>query len=273
MNEKVLGHFLRYKREHVDPAVYSIVPDSRRRTPGLTRDEVASMAHVSVDWYTRIEQGRSNATPSADVLTEVCRVLLFARPEVEYVFNLLSLAPPRDERKGVTNAVMDLIESRNPSPAFVMNQNLTVLTTNKGFQQLYGVWDRQLPLTRNWVWRTFNSDYFRQSLSGWEQYSQYVTAVFRKIYSEDTDSKFLSELYTAVQEDQAFMNAWNSLAVSDFKTQYLLLDNPDVGELYLIENILAIPGANHYVVFEDAGDQATRVKLKQLAAKAGDTKS
>ncbi|WP_461225989.1 hypothetical protein [Lacticaseibacillus suihuaensis] len=54
------------------------------------------------------------------------------------------------------------------------------------------------------------------------------------------------------------------MAVSDFKTQYLLLDNPDVGELYLIESVLKVPGANLYVVFEDAGDQATHHKLQAI---------
>lgn len=267
MNEKVLGHFLRYKREHADLSTYTIIQKRKRRTPGLSFDEVASMAHVSVDWYTRIEQGRNKAIPSADVLADVCSVLRCSHAEVEYAFNLVNLMPPREKRQAVSDTLLALIAAHNPAPAFVMNRDLTLLATNESFQRLYGIWDRQLPLTRNWVWRTFNSDYFRNSLSGWEHYSQYVTAVFRKSYSEDFDSKFLLNLLESVKADPTFLTTWNALSVSDFKTQYLLLDNPNVGELYLIENVLKVPGTDLYVAFEDAGDQSTHHKLQAIMDK------
>jgi transcriptional regulator with XRE-family HTH domain len=226
------------------------------------------MAHVSVDWYTRIEQGRSRATPSADVLAALCRVLRFTRSESEYAFNLVSLAPPRVAQQEVSSTALALIASREPLPAFIMDRNLTLVATNQSFQQLYGNWERQSPLTRNWVWRTFNSDCFRQRLSGWDQYARYVTAVFRKRYSEAADAQFLFQLFEAVKTDAIFSAAWDTLVVSDFKTQHLLLTNREVGELYLIETVLALPGTGQYVVFEDAGDQMTRTKLQRLMAKA-----
>lgn len=263
MNEKVLGHFLRYKRNHVDLANYSVDIKRRRRTPGLSRDEVAVMAHVSIDWYTRIEQGRISVTPSANVLADLCRVLNFTRPEIEYVFNLVSAVPPRTEYKEVSDTALNLIDSYH-APAFIMDRNLTLLATNPSFQQLYGDWNLTTLLNRNWVWRTFNSDLFRNALTSWSQYSQYVVAVFRKIYSENPDSKFLLQVFDSVKKDPSFIEVWDTLAVSNFKTQRLLLNNHSVGELYLIENILEIPEVDQYVVFEDAGDQATLNKLQSM---------
>lgn len=265
MNEQVLGHFLRYKREHANLADYSVNADTRRRTPGLTRDEVASMGHVSVDWYTRIEQGRTGATPSFEVLADLCRVLRFSQPETDYVFNLVGLVSPQSEEASISGAAWTLLQAHNPEPAFIMDQNLTVIATNHSFQRLYGNWDTLPPLQRNWVWRTFKSSAFRDRLSGWVQYAHYVTGVFRKVYSSDADSKILLQVYTAIKADPVFAAAWDDLVVSDFHVQHMLVNSQTVGELYLVENVLGLPGTHQYVVFEDAGDQSTGTKFKQLA--------
>ena len=84
MNERVLGHFLRYKRTHADRAKFD-VPDIKHRTPGLTRDEVATLANVSTDWYTRIEQGRTGVSASADVLRDLCKTLKLNQAETNYI--------------------------------------------------------------------------------------------------------------------------------------------------------------------------------------------
>jgi transcriptional regulator with XRE-family HTH domain len=73
-NENLLGTFLKDRRAKLDPATFGI-PLSRRRTAGLRREEVAQRAHVSVTWYTWLEQGRGGA-PSADVLDRIARALM-----------------------------------------------------------------------------------------------------------------------------------------------------------------------------------------------------
>lgn len=263
MNEKVLGHFLRYKREHVDLTDYVIDQNHKRRTPGLTREEVADLAHVSVDWLTRIEQGRPNATPSAEVLNALCQGLSFSQPEIEYVFNLMHLALPQTAVQAVSATTLDLIEHRLV-PAFVIDQNFDLIATNATFTKLYGEWHDTDALANNWVWRIFKSESFRQSLVNWPAYAEYVTAVFRKVYSDAADSSDLFKLYQAVKSDSVFNHTWNTLAVSNFQTQYLFLNRALVGELYLVENVLAIPGTKQWVVFEDAGDKQTQAKLQHL---------
>jgi|GEM_PF-1517655 len=263
MNEKPLGNFIAYKRRHADLTAYDL-PDRRRRTPGLTRDEVAAMAHVSVDWLARIEQGRTGVSPSADALLDISRALHFDNSEIEYVFNLVQLMPPAQLNTEVSSAATALIDARVPAPAFIMDHQLTVMGTNQSFENLYGAWDGQEPLTRNWVWRTFNSQYFRDSLADWKLYARYVAGVFRKIYSETPEDDFLFAVYDAIKTDAVFASTWESLQVSDFQTQHLMLENPTLGDLYLIENILEIPGTNQFVVFEDPGDADSKAKLSQL---------
>lgn len=68
-----LGGFLRATREHTAPADVGLTAGARRRTPGLRREEVATLSGVSVAWYTWLEQGR--VAVSRQVLDSVCRAL------------------------------------------------------------------------------------------------------------------------------------------------------------------------------------------------------
>ncbi|MFX5660633.1 helix-turn-helix transcriptional regulator, partial [Acinetobacter baumannii] len=76
----------------MNPAGFGITP-SRRRTPGLRREEVAQRANVSATWYTWLEQGRGGA-PSADVLNRLARALLLTEAEREHMFLLAQGRPP-----------------------------------------------------------------------------------------------------------------------------------------------------------------------------------
>ena len=74
--ESLLGSYLKDRRAKLDPAAFGFT-SSRRRTPGLRREEVAARANVSTTWYTWLEQGRGGA-PSADVLDRISRALMLS---------------------------------------------------------------------------------------------------------------------------------------------------------------------------------------------------
>src|SRR5215813_13665989 len=115
-----LGEYLRYRRSHLDPAVIGI-PQGRRRTPGLRREEVALRANISPTWYTWLEQGRGGAA-SADVLDRLSRALMLTDVEREHVF-LLGLGRPPEVRyqpaEGVTPRLQRVLDALEVSPAFV----------------------------------------------------------------------------------------------------------------------------------------------------------
>src|SRR6202035_2096575 len=90
-----LGTYLKDRRAKLDPAAFGF-PQTRRRTPGLRREEVASRAHVRATLYTRLEQGRGGA-PSADVLERIARALMLMEVEREHLF-LLALGRPPEVR-------------------------------------------------------------------------------------------------------------------------------------------------------------------------------
>src|SRR4249920_1118624 len=86
------GDYLKDRRQKLDPAAFGF-PLTRRRTPGLRREEVAQRANVSATWYTWLEQGRGGA-PSADVVDRIARALMLTDVEREHAFLLALGRPP-----------------------------------------------------------------------------------------------------------------------------------------------------------------------------------
>src|SRR5437764_6047094 len=90
-----LAAFLRSRRERISPEQAVLPPGTRRRTPGLRREEVAQLAGVGVTWYTWLEQGRQ-INASTQVLSAVARTLLLDRAEREHLFRLADLPDRAD---------------------------------------------------------------------------------------------------------------------------------------------------------------------------------
>jgi transcriptional regulator with XRE-family HTH domain len=92
-NDNMFGAYLRDRRTKLDPVAFGCSL-TRRRTPGLRREEVAQRANVSATWYTWLEQGRGGA-PSAAVLNRIARALMLTDVEREHLFLLGLGRPPR----------------------------------------------------------------------------------------------------------------------------------------------------------------------------------
>ncbi|MGH3122973.1 MAG: helix-turn-helix domain-containing protein, partial [Streptosporangiaceae bacterium] len=82
-----LGEFLKARRARLSPGDFGMAPGSRRRTPGLRREEVALLAGVGVTWYTWLEQGRQ-INASTQVLDAVASTLRLDRAEREHLYRL-----------------------------------------------------------------------------------------------------------------------------------------------------------------------------------------
>src|ERR1700752_3140726 len=95
-----LGDFLRSRREKLSPKVVGLPPGRRRRTPGLRREEVAELAGIGVDWYIRLEQGRS-VSPSATTIDALARALRLGKAEHAPLCGLCGAgcAPPLSGRR------------------------------------------------------------------------------------------------------------------------------------------------------------------------------
>ena len=156
LRRRELGAFLRSRRERLSPADVGLPNGGRRRTPGLRREEVASLAGVGMTWYTWLEQGR-DIHASEQVLDAIARTLLLDPHERTHLFTLAGLAAPGPvaDLKCVSPEVRAVLEQLNPYPAFVTNARFDLLAYNHGYAALIGDVDA-LPLEeRNSVWVVF----------------------------------------------------------------------------------------------------------------------
>src|SRR5471030_478332 len=130
--DNLLGTYLKDRRARLDPAAFGL-PLTRRRTPGLRREEVAQRANVSATWYTWLEQGRGGA-PSADVLNRISRAMMLTDVEREHLF-LLGLGRPPEVRyrvpDGITPRLQHLLDTLDHSPAFIRTATWDVIAWNK----------------------------------------------------------------------------------------------------------------------------------------------
>jgi transcriptional regulator with XRE-family HTH domain len=144
MADNELGMFLRSRRETISPAASGLPTGPRRRTPGLRRSEVAALAGVSVEYVTRLEQGRDRH-PSAPVLGALASALRLSASERVHLYRLSkgadrgftcrSDAGPGREVRDSVRAILARLE---PAAAVLLNQQGDLLTWTTGFQRLAG---------------------------------------------------------------------------------------------------------------------------------------
>ena len=138
-----LAAFLRSRRERISPEQAGLAPGTRRRTPGLRREEVAQLAGVGVTWYTWLEQGRQ-IKASAQVLTAVARTLLLDPAEREHLFRLADI-PDAAGTAGTGGAgceqvppeVQQILDALVPLPASVLNERFDLLAWNAAYEVLW----------------------------------------------------------------------------------------------------------------------------------------
>ncbi|ARQ70220.1 helix-turn-helix transcriptional regulator [Streptomyces marincola] len=131
MDKQELGAFLRSRRERLRPQDVGLPSGPRRRTPGLRREEVAVLAHISTEYYVRLEQGRA-PRPSGDVLAAIAGALRLTDAESDHLHVLAGTAPNRTalHRRDVRPSILALLERLPQTAGFVMSAAFEVLAWN-----------------------------------------------------------------------------------------------------------------------------------------------
>src|SRR5260370_30123992 len=131
-----LGEFLRSRRERLSHKTVGLPPGRRRRTPGLRREEVAELAGIGVDWYIRLEQGRS-VSPSFTTVDALARALRLSKVEHGHLRALTRNADRRAFVRGSVPAPLNrLVESLN-QPAYITGRRWDVLAWNQAADEIF----------------------------------------------------------------------------------------------------------------------------------------
>jgi len=179
-SESRLGGYLKDRRGKLDPAAFGF-PGSRRRTPGLRREEVAQRANISPTWYTWLEQGRGGA-PSAEVLDRIAAALMLTGVEREHLF-LLGLGRPPEARyrrdEAVSPRLQKVLDALEPCPALIRTATWDVLAWNRAFGVALTDYAALPPDQRNILRAIFLDPRVRAAQHDWESVARHVVGSFR----------------------------------------------------------------------------------------------
>ncbi|GAA2206523.1 helix-turn-helix transcriptional regulator [Nonomuraea monospora] len=265
MAKQELARFLRSRRESLRPADAGL-PASSRRTPGLRREEVAELAHMSVDYYVRLEQARG-PRPSPRILDALTGALRLTRAERRHLFQLAGTGPtpPPGPVRRVRPQVAALLHRMPDTAAIVTDAAYDVLAWNPLAQAVLG-YDQQLNLARRRFADTGGFGYVESS--SFEEFGHIAVSRLRRAaerYPHDEALQLLLRELRAGSEE--FVHIWNTDPVHEPGHRTKVVQHPEVGALRLNCDVLLVPDDDQQVVFitADAGTPSARA-LRHLSA-------
>lgn len=266
-----LAGFLRSRRERIMPEQVGLVRGSRRRTPGLRREEVAQLSAVGVTWYTWLEQARPIQV-SAQVLDALARALLLDRSERSHLFALAGAVDPAPGTPcpHITPAVRQMLERLEPFPSCVQNSRYDILAYNRTYGTLMCDLDALPPEDRNCMWLAFTNEEWRSSLGNREETIRMMAAKFRAAMAEHLAEPawktLLGRLRSASPEFREIWERHEVIGTGDRTKRFL---NARVGQLNLEHtNLWLGPSSGPRLVSYVPVDDESRLRLEQLQASA-----
>lgn len=220
-HQRLIGEFLRAKRESISPDMVGLPAPLRTRTRGLRPEDVAELCGISTVWYSKIERGRA-AGISAHVLLALNKALLLSESEYEYLCNLCSVQGHFHKQSCQTCApeTTQLLWQINPLPALFINDHLDMVAANKAFEMMAGFnLDSLSYRERNYLHLTLNNVDWQKLLciKNDEQLNQQITRMAGFLRDSLAKRPFDGVLKQKIEEFRGcssfFESAWVSNTV------------------------------------------------------------
>ncbi|GAB3556561.1 transcriptional regulator with XRE-family HTH domain [Actinopolyspora lacussalsi] len=270
-----LGDFLKARRAELAPHQVGL-PDTGavRRVPGLRREEVAQLAAISTDYYTRLEQGRIPA--SASVLGSLASVLRLDDDQRDYLSELAgkeAARPRRRTRQRVRPSLRRVLDDLRFTPAFVLGRSMDILAWNPLAAALVTDFG-QLPANhRNYVRLLFTDSAMRRLYADWETVAHTSVALLRREAARYPDDARLVELVGELSvRDTEFRRWWAAHHVASQRIGTKTLHHPVVGDLDLDWDTLtcATDPDQQLVTWTAESESPTHERLRILASWAAE---
>ncbi|WP_405989949.1 helix-turn-helix domain-containing protein [Streptomyces sp. NBC_00986] len=270
-----LGEFLKKRRAELSPRTVGL-PDNGglRRVAGLRREEVAQLASISIDYYTRLEQGRMQA--SAPVLDTLARVLHLDDDERGYLFQLAGKTTTRARSRGrqrVQPQLQRVLDDLTATPAIVQGRRGDILAWNALAAALVTDFSRIPEKHRNYPRLIFTDPAMRTLYADWETSARLAVAQLRMEAAQYPENSRLIELVGELSLcDKQFAQWWGDHRVAARTVGTKTLNHPVVGELVLDWDTLTAntDPDQHLTVWTAAPGSSTHERLRILASWAAD---
>ncbi|MEV0097156.1 helix-turn-helix transcriptional regulator [Streptomyces sp. NPDC050738] len=239
------GHTVRRWRDRVSPETAGLPGGGHRRAAGLRREELALLAGISVDYVTRLEQGRAS-NPSEQVVEALGRALRLSGAERAQLFHAAGLVPPGQGTVPafITPSVQRMLDRLTGTPVAVSDATWTLLLANPLYEALMG---RHQGNERNAAWRHFLGSGGRvrhtpESLSSLEaaQVSE-LRGAAKKYPADQRLRRLIAELRTG---SERFADLWDAGVVGEVAASRKIVDHPQVGPVTLDCDVLSVAGSD-----------------------------
>jgi len=258
MDKQELGAFLRSRRERLRPQDVGLPSGSRRRTPGLRREEVAVLAHISTEYYVRLEQGRA-PRPSAEVLAGIAGALRLTDAESDHLHVLAGTAPARTglHRRDVRPSILALLDRLPQTAAFVISAVFEVLAWNDLAGALMEDFAALTPRDRNLARRAFlgteRADPTLYGISDAAEFRHHVVMELRSTLARYPTDPAVTGLVGELRDDSAeFARLWEQHDVQAAPMLTKTFHHPVVGEITVDCDSLALTDRDQHLVLYSA---------------------
>lgn len=263
MRAAELGAFLRARRARLDPSELGF-PSERRRAPGLRREELSSVAGVTVSWLAKLEQGRAHAV-SADVLGALARALRLGEAERHHLF---ALAGFRDEvsrpEATVTDSLRQLVDDLEPNPAYLLDRCWDIVAWNDAEAALFPSLRTFTDASPNLLELVFCDEDLRRLMADHDDELVRLVSQFRNHCTDWPGDPAIDRVVRRLRTSSPrFAELWDAQDVAPFATTRRVFTHPTAGRLGLHHHRLAVldqPGMQLVVYTAAAGTELGRLR-------------
>ena len=237
MDRAALAAFLRRRREALQPGDVGLPAGARRRAPGLRREEVAALAAMSADYYTRLEQQRG-PQPSEQMLAALARALRLTTDERDYLFRVAGRNPPAavPAAAHVAPALLRVLDRLSDTPALILSSLGETLVQNRMAAALFGDRSGCTGLARSEVYRWFTDPAERRRYpeADRDRQSRAQVANLRAAYGSMGSRSRAGELVRALRRaSPEFAALWDRHEVARRFQDHKTLIHPELGPIEL----------------------------------------
>jgi transcriptional regulator with XRE-family HTH domain len=266
-----LKDFLRAHRAAIPPEVAGFPRTARRLTRGLRREELASLAGVSLTWYTWLEQGRE-INVSAETLRRIARALRLTASDHAYLLKLAGLPAPRSSPFAEDFHVQAVVDGFTRGPAVALDSMFNVLAYNRIADIVFTFDAYAGPLANNHLARAFLDPARRRLYAeDWEVTTRRLVGIFRGRASVDVGRQKYDELVAALtRSSPEFLSIWSDQGTEPLSsTKTYPFEHPKLGRLTLFTVRLLFEGFGGFIAIILPADEPSATALARAASEAG----
>ncbi|WP_282035313.1 helix-turn-helix transcriptional regulator [Metabacillus indicus] len=269
---EALSTFLKSKRAQIKPESIGLPTGTRRRTPGLRREEVAQLAGVSTTWYTWLEQGR-DIKVSSSVLDCISAALQLNNDETDYLYDLtletkVEITMPERDETDLSPSLKRILAELRYCPTIITDRHCHIVGWNPAASHVFIDFEQIPNDQRNLIRLVFTRKEFKTLAVNWEHFAKGFLAIFRTYYGhylgDGWYNQFINEMSHSHSE---FRDLWQESQVSKAPEMIIEFRHAKAGKMLFNLTSLQVQGnmdlrCSIYTPVEETENKLKRLMMK-----------